>query len=65
MPLGLGAVLFGVVSSSTTTSMRVAGHVVLARDVTVAIVGGDVVLTDFVTGDVVLAVVASSLEVAP
>ncbi len=36
--------------------MRVAGHVVLARDVTVAIVGGDVVLTDFVTGDVVLAV---------
>ena len=56
MPLGVGAVFFGVVASSTTTSMCVAGHDVLARDVTLAFVGGDVVLTDFVTGDVVLAV---------
>ena len=55
MPLGLGAVFFGVVAS-TTSSMCVVGHDVLAHDVTLACVGCDVVLADSVTCDVVLAV---------
>jgi len=55
VPLGLGAVFFGVVAS-TTSSMCVVGHDVLAHDVTLACVGCDVVLADSVTCDVVLAV---------